>query len=219
MKGNGQMKIALLNENSQAGKNSLIFEVLKQVAEPMGHEVYNYGRFSEEDGLARSYVQVGLLGAVLLNSGAADFVISGCGTGMGAMLALNSFPGVFCGFAEQPLDGYLYSQVNAGNAIAMPFAKGFGWGSEVNLRYMFERLFAELPGGGFPREWAEAETKNRNILVQVKEKTCKDIITAVKEIDQQFVKDTFSADEFSRLFFKHCQDEKIADLVKSYLEQ
>lgn len=213
------MKIALLNENSQAGKNSLIFEVLKQVAEPMGHEVYNYGRFSEEDGLARSYVQVGLLGAVLLNSGAADFVISGCGTGMGAMLALNSFPGVFCGFAEQPLDGYLFSQVNAGNAIAMPFAKGFGWGSEVNLRYMFERLFAELPGGGFPREWAEAETKNRNILVQVKEKTCKDIITAVKEIDQQFVKDTFSADEFRRLFFKHCQDEKIADLVKSYLEQ
>lgn len=213
------MKIALLNENSQAGKNSLICEVLKQAAEPMGHTVYNYGRFSEDDGLLRSYVQVGLLGALLLNSGAADFVVSGCGTGMGAMLALNSFPGVFCGFAEHPLDGYLFSQINAGNAIAMPFAKGFGWGSEVNLRYLFERMFAEEPGGGFPKEWAEAETRNRDILVKVKEKTCKDIITAVKEMDQQFVKETFSAAEFQTLFFENCQDERIADLVKSYMEQ
>ena len=37
------MKIALINENSQAAKNSLIFDTLKKVVEPMGHEVYNYG--------------------------------------------------------------------------------------------------------------------------------------------------------------------------------
>lgn len=213
------MKIALLNENSQAGKNSLICEVLKQVVEPMGHTVYNYGRFSEDDGMKRSYVQVGLLGAVLLNSGAADFVISGCGTGMGAMLALNSFPGVFCGFMEHPLDGYLFSQINAGNAIALPFAKGFGWGGEVNLKYMFERLFAEEPGGGFPKEWAVAETCNRNILKDVKEKTCKDIVTAIKEIDCDFVKETLSAEGFGKLFFENCENEEIAKLVRNYIEQ
>ena len=44
----------------------------------------------------------GILAAILLNSGAADYVITGCGTGEGAMLALNSFPGVICGHVEDP---------------------------------------------------------------------------------------------------------------------
>ena len=34
------MKIALINENSQAGKNSMICESLKKIVEPMGHEVF-----------------------------------------------------------------------------------------------------------------------------------------------------------------------------------
>ena len=37
------MKIALINENSQAAKNAQIEEVLKKVVEPKGHEVFNYG--------------------------------------------------------------------------------------------------------------------------------------------------------------------------------
>ena len=37
------MRIALINENSQAAKNELILGALKQVVEPMGHTVDNYG--------------------------------------------------------------------------------------------------------------------------------------------------------------------------------
>ena len=33
-----KMKIALINENSQAAKNAMICETLKKVVEPMGHE-------------------------------------------------------------------------------------------------------------------------------------------------------------------------------------
>ena len=33
------MKIALINENSQAAKNALIEATLRKVVEPMGHEV------------------------------------------------------------------------------------------------------------------------------------------------------------------------------------
>ena len=33
------MKIALINENSQAAKNGVIVETLKKVVEPLGHEV------------------------------------------------------------------------------------------------------------------------------------------------------------------------------------
>ena len=100
------MKIALINENSQAPKNELIFETLKKVVEPMGHTCYNYGRYSAEDVHQRTYVQAGLLAALLLNSGAADFVITGCGTGMGATLACNAFPGVMCGRVNDPCDAY-----------------------------------------------------------------------------------------------------------------
>ena len=88
------MKIALINENSQAAKNGIIEAALKKVVEPMGHEVVNYGMYTAEDAAQLTYVQCGILAAILLNSGAADYVITGCGTGEGAMLALNSFPGV-----------------------------------------------------------------------------------------------------------------------------
>lgn len=35
------MKIALLNEFSQASKNEMILKELKAAVEPMGHKVYN----------------------------------------------------------------------------------------------------------------------------------------------------------------------------------
>lgn len=85
------MKIALINENSQAAKNGIIEAALKKVVEPMGHEVVNYGMYAADDAAQLTYVQCGILAAILLNSGAADYVITGCGTGEGAMLALNSF--------------------------------------------------------------------------------------------------------------------------------
>ena len=130
------MKIALINENSQAAKNALIEATLRKVVEPMGHEVVNYGMYAADDAAQLTYVQNGILAAVLLNSGAADYVITGCGTGEGAMLALNSFPGVICGHVEDPVDAYTFAHVNDGNAVALPFAKGFGWGGELNLEYI-----------------------------------------------------------------------------------
>ena len=43
------MKIALINENSQAAKNGIIEAALKKVVEPMGHEVINYGMYAADD--------------------------------------------------------------------------------------------------------------------------------------------------------------------------
>ena len=81
------MRIALINENSQAAKNSLIEATLKKVVEPMGHTVVNYGMYSAEDEAQLTYVQCGLLASLLLNTGAADYVITGCGTGEGATVS------------------------------------------------------------------------------------------------------------------------------------
>lgn len=71
------MKIALINENSQAAKNGIIEAALKKVVEPMGHEVVNYGMYAADDAAQLTYVQCGILAAILLNSGAADYVIAG----------------------------------------------------------------------------------------------------------------------------------------------
>ena len=209
------MKIALINENSQAAKNELIYNTLKSVVEPMGHEVYNYGMYSAEDANQLTYVQIGILTAVLLNSGAADFVITGCGTGEGAMLACNSFPKVLCGHIESPLDAYLFSQVNDGNAIALPFAENFGWGGEVNLRYIFERLFECEAGGGYPKERVVPEKRNKKILDEVKKVTHVDMVTILKNLDQDLVKGAVAGEKFKDLFFANCKNNEIAEYVKT----
>lgn len=212
------MKIALINENSQAGKNDLIYTELKAVADKKNYSVFNYGMYGHEGESQLTYVQNGLLAAILLNSGAADFVVTGCGTGVGAMLACNSFPGVICGFAADPLDAYLFSQINGGNALSLPFAKGFGWGAELNLRYLFERLFEDDMGGGYPKERAIPEQRNARILSDLKHITHTDILTVLKTIDQDFLKETISGEKFKDYFFANCQNQDIATYLKTLLD-
>ena len=211
------MKIALINENSQAAKNELIYNTLKSVVEPMGHEVLNYGMYSADDANQLTYVQIGILTAVLINSGAADFVITGCGTGEGAMLACNSFPKVLCGHIESPLDAYLFSQVNDGNAIALPFAENFGWGGELNLQYIFEKLFCAPGGGGYPKERVVPEQRNKRILDEVKKVTHRDMVSILQDLDQDLAKGALSGANFGKLFYPNCKDEKIADAVRQVL--
>lgn len=211
------MRIALINENSQAAKNALICETLKKVVEPMGHEVDNYGMYGPEDEAWLTYVQNGILAAVLLNSRAADYVVTGCGTGEGAMLACNSFPGVLCGHIVDSEDAFMFAQINDGNAIALPFAKGFGWGAELRLQYIFEKLFGCESGGGYPKERVVPEQRNKKILDSVKEITHKDIMTILKTIDQDFLKTTISGEKFQEYFFANCQVPEIADYLKSVL--
>ena len=208
------MKIALINENSQAAKNGIIEKALKKVVEPMGHEVVNYGMYTAEDDAQLTYVQNGILAAVLLNSRAADYVITGCGTGEGAMLALNSFPGVICGHVEDPLDAYTFAQINDGNAIAIPFAKGFGWGGDLNLEYIFEKLFSEPSGGGYPKERAVPEKRNKKILDEVRAVTLKDIKEVLPKLDRELVKGALSGEHFDEYFGKDCRDQELAALVK-----
>ena len=211
------MIIALINENSQAAKNEMICETLKKVVEPMGHRVVNYGMYFAEDPNSLTYVQNGILAAVLLNSGAADYVITGCGTGEGAMLACNSFPKVLCGHIESPLDAYLFSQVNDGNCVALPFAENFGWGGELNLQYIFEKLFCTPGGGGYPKERVVPEQRNKKILDSVKEITHTDMVTILEKLDRELVRGALSGEKFAEYFFADCKCDKLAAAVKQIL--
>lgn len=211
------MRIALINENSQAAKNGIILGALEQVAKEKGYEVVNYGMYSAEDEAQLTYVQNGILAAAILNGGAADFVVTGCGTGEGAMLALNSFPGVICGHIATPLDAYTFSQINAGNAVSLPYALGFGWGGDLNLVYIFEKLFAEEPGGGYPKERAVPEQRNKKILDGVRAAAFRPLGDILKDLDPELVRGAFAGEHFKEYFFRDATDEAVKEIVKAYV--
>lgn len=163
------MRIALINENSQAAKNDLIYSNLKKVAESKEHTVDNYGMYSADDKAQLTYVQNGILAAILLNSGACDFVVT-------------------------------------------------GWGAELNLTYIFEKLFEGEPGGGYPKERVVPEQRNKKILDEVRKVTLnQDLISVLKNLDQDLVKGAVAGEKFQELFFANCKDEKIAEYVKTLL--
>jgi len=208
------MKIALIIENSQAAKSSIVHDALKAVAEPLGHQVHHYGMYSAEDKASLTYVMNGLLAGVLINSKAADFVVTGCGTGMGSMLACNAMPGVFCGLIVDPTDAFLFGQINDGNAIAMPYAKGFGWAAELNLQDCYRKLFDGERGLGYPKERAQIMAKNRGILKELKAASCKDMLSVLKSVDQDLLKAAVAGERFEELFFANAQDTAIADYIR-----
>jgi len=210
-------KIALINETSQASKNQMIFDSLLKLAGKEGHYVMNFGTYGAEDKTQLTYVEVGLLTAILLNTKCVDFVVTGCGTGEGAMLAANSFPNVLCGHIVDPSDAYMFMQINDGNAVSFPFAKGFGWGAELNLEYCFRELFSHESGNGYPKDRVIPEQRNKKILDEVKKITHNDMLTIVKNIDKEFLLHTISGENFKKLFTENCDDSELSNYIKSLL--
>ena len=133
------------------------------------------------------------------------------------MLALNSFPGVICGHVEDPVDAYTFAHVNDGNAVALPFAKGFGWGGELNLEYTFEKLFGFGHGQGYPKERVEPEQRNKKILDGVRAVAFRDLSDILKDLDRDLVKGAFAGEHFAEYFFPACKDEKLAETVKALM--
>lgn len=217
------MKIAVLNEFSQAPKNPIIVNELKKVVEPMGHQVYNAAMEKPlsdqdvpeaytEDNPRLTYLHLGIQAALLLNSGAVDFVITGCGTGQGALMSLNMYPGVVCGYCIEPTDAYLFLQINNGNALAIPFAKGFGWGAELNLNNIFTRAFGSPKGMGYPDGRKEAQNRNANLLFEVKKQVAKPLLEALRSIDPQMVRECMIP-RFLDCFYGGCKDDELKAFV------
>lgn len=207
------MKIALINENSQAGKNASVLNELQTVANEQNHSVFNVG-MSDENDHHLTYIHLGIMASLLLNSKAIDFVVSGCGTGQGALLSLNAHPGVVCGYCIDPADAFLFAQINNGNALALPFAKGFGWGAELNVRFIFEKAFSGETGQGYPPERKAPQVENAGILNQVKSAMTKDYLTGLKALDPALVKTAVSGERFQKCFFDNCQDNEIKEFVE-----
>ena len=197
------MKIGLINEDSQADKNAMIFDILKQEAEKKGHTVFNYGMYTEQDSHQINFTQIGILAAVLLHSHAVDFVVTGCGTGQGAMISF---------------DAYLFTQVNAGNAVSLPFSQYFGWGAEINLKYVFEKLFAQEFGGGYPQCYAEGEKRSRaRMMNETKLPAQYALLEALQRTDQELLKQLLDYPQFQEQFFRNAEDTPVTRFIKNLL--
>ncbi|MFD1484501.1 RpiB/LacA/LacB family sugar-phosphate isomerase [Lacticaseibacillus baoqingensis] len=217
------MKIALLNEFSQAPKNDLIFKTLKDTVTPLGHEVYNAAMSKPllDDDVPEAYtannprltyLHLGIQAALLLNSHAVDFIIAGCGTGQGALMSLNAYPGVVCGYCIEPADAYLYLQINDGNALSIPFAKGFGWGAEVNLHNIFQSAFSSPSGLGYPKDRKESQNRNAKLLMDVKQRIARPLLEALDNLDESMVKEALTPN-FMKCFNAGCKDKDIGAYV------
>jgi ribose 5-phosphate isomerase B len=218
------MKIALLNEFSQAPKNDIIFNSLEEVATGLGHTVCNAGMhkplLNEDvpeayttDNPRLTYLHLGIQASILLNSGAVDFIVTGCGTGQGALMSLNAHPGVVCGYCIDPSDAYLFLQINNGNALSLPYAKGFGWGAEVNLKNIFTSAFGSPKGLGYPQERKESQNKNAELLNKIKSSLGKQTLDGLKSLDQAMVKECLTPQFLEA--FKDCKADEIKDYVNS----
>ena len=174
------MKIAVINEISAADKNADILKAL----EGRGHEVLNLGNTNAGETPGLLYIHTGLMAALLLHLKAVDFVIGGCGTGLGFLNSVLQYPGVVCGHMLTPLDAFLFARINAGNCVSLALNQGYGWAGDVNLRMIFDNLFSPQTGTGYPPHRAEPQRQGRELLArisQVAHKPLPEILSALPD--------------------------------------
>ncbi len=160
------MKIGVIQASSQAEKNEVIFKTVSKYA-PEGSEVINFGCTLEEKH-KYSYIDISILVGMLLESGAIDFVVTGCSSGQGMMLACNSMPGVICGYSPTPKDAYLFAQINNGNAISLPLGEDYTWTGNDNFERTIATLFSEPFGQGYPKGEETRKLKDAEMLKEIR---------------------------------------------------
>ena len=156
------MRVAVIQGTSRKNRNALLFESVKKAVQS-SDEVLNFGIFEEEDE-QYSYVEIAILISLLMESGAVDFVVTGCSSGQGMMLACNSLPGLLCGYIETPQDAFLFGRINGGNVASLPLGLNFGWQGELNLQYTLDKLFDGEFGMGYPENEAERKRLEASAL-------------------------------------------------------
>ena len=156
------MRVAVIQGTTRRNMNSLLFESVKKAVQA-SDEVLNFGIFEEENE-QYSYVEIAMTISLLIESGAVDFVVTGCSSGQGMMLACNSLPGLLCGYIETPQDAFLFGRINGGNVASLPLGLNFGWQGELNLQYTLDKLFDGEFGMGYPEHEAERKRAETSAL-------------------------------------------------------
>ena len=205
------MKIAVITEGSTKHHNADVMKAL----EGMGHEVFNLGMKNVDGEPDLTYMETGLMTAIALNLKAVDFVVGGCGTGQGYMNAVLQYPGVFCGLIMDPVEAFLYSQVNAGNCISLQLNKGYGGiAGDLNVKYILEKLFNDTYGQGYPAARKAVQVDARKRLETLSQQSHRPMTEILKTIDPQLIRRTLDFPGV-REFFAAAPESELKDVVMS----
>ena len=167
------MKMGVIQASTRTDLNELLFEAVKQAAGNQ-HEIVNFGVFPQETE-NYSYVEVAIMISLLIETGAIDFMVSGCSSGQGMMMACNSLPGLQAGFIQTPQDAFLFGRINNGNVASLSLGLNFGWAGE---------LFHGEFGIGYPPEVAERKREEAQLLLTLNDITKKSFLEIIDQLDK-----------------------------------
>ena len=211
------MRIGVIQASSQCGKNTALYRCVCQSVEKNSRRdtVVNYGVFPN-DSESYSYVETALNISLLLSGGAVDFIVTGCSSGQGMMLACNSLPGVLCGYIQNPQDAFLFGRINGGNAASFPLGLNYGWLGEINLQCTLDKLFDGDFGCGYPPEEAGRKRRDAEALKRINALTKRTLPEVIESYDPAFVRKALSWKTVRDDILLHGKRPEIVALVKRY---
>ncbi len=198
------MKIGVIQASSQASKNKLLFDTVKKFA--CNSEIINFG-CTENEACRYSYVEIAVLTGLLLSSGSVDFIVTGCSSGQGMMLACNSMPDMLCGYAPSPMDAYLFAQINNGNAVSLPLGEEYTWSGYENFSETIAMLFSEPFGQGYPKSEALRKLKDTSVLKDIRKRSQISTIDLMETMDRSFLEKIMSKEDVIRYVSEHGNSE------------
>lgn len=210
------MKIAIIQASSQKDKNPIIEKCLKESIDLNTNEIINFGVFPE-DTIEFSYIQTSFCISMLLESNAVDFVITGCSSGQGMMLACNSLPGIICGYVENPSDAFLFGRINNGNAISYPLGLNYGWAGEINLKSTISALFSGPFGCGYPEKDAERKQRDTKLLKDLNHLTKKSLVEILPLVDKSFLMSVFQRKNICNYIMENGKNEELIEMLAKYM--
>lgn len=210
------MRIGVIQATSQRERNEALYRCTCQAVARggRGDAVVNYGVLGDEDA-SFSYVEAALNACLLLGSGAVDFIVTGCASGQGMMLAMNSLPGVLCGFVQTPQDAYLFGRINGGNAVSLPLGLNFGWQGEIGLQCTLDKLFDGEFGCGFPPEEAERKRRDAEAVKRLNRLSRRPLAEVLVQCDRQLVARTLQWRRVREDILERGRNREIVELVRS----
>jgi len=210
------MKIGIIQASSQSDKNELIFNTVREYAGDS--KIVNFGCF-KEDNETYSYIEISLLIGLLLASGSVDFVVTGCSSGQGMMLACNNMPGVLCGYIPTPEDAYLFAQINNGNAVSLPLGEEYIWHGADNLILTVKKLFSEPFGQGFPKREAARKLKDTALLKEIKKKSQIELIELLEALEDELIRKVLSKKNVIDYILVNGKDVQLSDWLKKSVDE
>lgn len=209
------MRIGIIQASSQADKNEMLFQTVQKYA--VDAEVINFG-CRAGDSSRYSYIEISLLAGLLLAGNAVDFIITGCSSGQGMMLACNSFPGVLCGYIPTPMDAYLFAQINNGNAVSLPLGEGYTWAGQDNLDQTIKKLFSEPFGQGYPKEEAARKLRDTGLLKEIRARSQTDVIAFLNSLKPELHQRMMSRRDVMEYILRNGTNHLIADWIRKSVQ-